>query len=266
MNLYNLIKEEINKQILNVTISNNYVKLLRNWLNTLDFKGRSPKGMKKYHEKLNHLAGNLNNIVKYYKDDVESNPGSMHNIKAIFSYWKEKDIDIINDKFGNKKTIRELNLTNGIFFNHSIISEKRFKLLSNEINDLFDDLKGFHKTVLKPKLKIYFVKKNKSKATATYKSDKDVIYIRPDRIKAFGDDYASAKYIILHELGHRYEKYNKIPDNIYTPEFFTTVYSKTSNSWTGEQFAELFALSHWYNKYKEYKKQLDKFIKVMSSL
>jgi len=267
-NLYQIISETIDKytsnNILNVQNTNEYITLLRNWLKTLDYKGRAPKGMKKFHTDLNALDSRLKDITKYYNNDVEANPDAMRYIDAMFSWYKISDIDTINKKFSNVNKFRILKLNNGTYINESIISEKRFRLLSNEIDKFLSSLKGFHKKILKPSLKIYFVKKAKTKATATYKSEQDIILIRPDKIKAFNDEYASISYIILHELGHRFEKYNKLPTDFYTDEWYTTPYSKTPNSWKGEQFAELFAISHWYNKYKsKYKKILDEFIKIM---
>jgi hypothetical protein len=48
-----------------------------------------------------------------------------------------------------------------------------------------------------------------------------------------------------------------------SPRWITTKYSKV-DSFTGEEkFAELFAISHWPNKYKEYKKQIKEFKKVI---
>ena len=73
------------------------------------------------------------------------------------------------------------------------------------------------------------------------------------------EEYGSLRYIIVHELGHRFLKFNPQSWNISSSSMYTTKYSKVPTMTDEEPFAELFALSHWKHKYKEYKTQIDKF-------
>jgi len=260
MKLLPLIKESNN--ILSFEPTDDYMDKLKTWLSMLNYNGRAPNGMKKAMQWLQFLDKQVNSYKLFHNSKIKSKDAMfLHNIKAVISKWNNNDILTIETKFKNNKTIT-LNLSLAIFHNKSTISENNFIKISKYINKHLETLNGFHKKTLKPKINIYFVKKALSKSAAVYKSDKDVIFIRPDKVIS-GDNYGSFLYVITHELGHRYEYKYTLP-TIFDYRWNTTPYSKTSESWNGEQFAELFALSHWYNKYKEkYKIQLDKFNKIM---
>ena len=81
-------------------------------------------------------------------------------------------------------------------------------------------------------------------ATGKYKTDKDVLYLRatPKVLKGLSSGkYGSPEYILIHELGHRYERFNKLPADFDRPSWWTTRYSQKE----GEAFAELFAIGHF---------------------
>ena len=75
------------------------------------------------------------------------------------------------------------------------------------------------------------------------------------------EEYGSLLYIVLHELGHKFLEDKKQTWNIADSSLITTPYSaKNSMTMTEEEiFAELFALSHWENKYGKYKNQIKRF-------
>ena len=144
------------------------------------------------------------------------------------------------------------------------MSEKNFKEQSKYIDDFLSTLKGFHKKSLKD-LIIVFVKKEQSRAGATYKTYEDKIFIRPDKVIK-GDAYASFVYVVMHELGHRYlQKYN-VKWNYDSFEWSTTKYSMTDSMTGEEKFAELFALSHFKysgKPFSDYVEKIEKFEKIM---
>jgi len=247
----------IENNILSPQPTKQYISELETWMKQWDYVGKSPRGQKQLHRDLNRIDGILKSMHEFNTID-----GLFGQLKATLSYWNEDTIEDIK-KYFSKNKIRIIKLKNTTFHNKSIMSEKRFIETSNYINKFLNDLKGFHKKALNPKLNIYFVKKKQTNASATYKSDKDIIFIRPDKVTN-GNNYGSFVYVILHELGHRYEKYFDNYDIAGDSSWNTTKYSASTNSWHGEQFAELFALSHWYSKYKnKYQETMDKFLDIM---
>jgi len=265
--LNRLIYEQINyNRLLNPEPTDEYFTLLKSWLSTLSFEGRSPINMKKEQNYLISLKKSIESYELYYKNKREVTIGSIvfGNINAVIKRLTLDDIKNIELKFSSQDKIDELKLSNCTFYNKSIISQKRFIEISNDINNLLSQLEGFHKKSIQNNLKIYFVKKEMSKSAAVYKSNEDIIYIRPDKVTT-GDNYGSFKYVIIHELGHRYEHYFKLPTDFDNYNWVTTKYSRSENSFNGEQFAELFALSQWYNKYENlYKDKLDAFLILMN--
>ena len=145
---------------------------------------------------------------------------------------------------------------------------KKFKEHSEFVDKLFNSLEGFHKKALKGDLTVEFVKKEESKSIGKYKTNKNIIQIRPDKIKESGFNYASLPYIIVHELGHRYLEKNKVNFDYDSSSWITTPYSKT-DSWSGEEkFAELFALSHFNykgNPFDNYKDKIEKFRNLLEN-
>lgn len=238
------------------------IQLLKEFLSELNLKsGKSPRGMTKLYGELKFLEKQLSIGAEYGTPMIGTS-----NIKAVLSRWTKEDLDTILEKMSsNKEEPIEIKLAHATFFNHSIISYKNFVKIANEIDKLLGTLKGFHAKALKPELKIYFVKKEDSKAKATYKSEKDVIYVRPDKATS-GDEYASFNYIIVHELGHRYLKLFGVKFDYDRSDWITTPYSKTDSMTGEEKFAELFALSHFnYSRFPEYKEKIEKFNKEMNS-
>lgn len=270
---YDILHETIQRQIkesssnidlgniLKVEDTKQYLDLLLDWLSGLNLKsGKSPNGMKKEYELMKWVLMQFENAEKYNSDV------SISNIKAVFGRMTLEELEKISNKMSVKESQpNELKLRFATYHNNSVMSFKNFKDNSEYIDKFLGTLKGFHEKSLHPELNIYFVKKEQSKAKATYKGEKDVIYIRPDRIER-GDKYASFVYVVTHELGHRYLAKNRVNFDYDNSKWITTPYSK-SESWNGEEkFAELFALSHFNytgTPFDSYKTKIEEFNKVM---
>jgi len=259
MILRDLLLEKSNPMI---TLGNKLLKYepsmyddLKKWLDGLRLTGKAPRGMKDEFANIQFLQKQVDMIEKFPKMTPDDN----FNIGSVFSWWDKETIQKIVDKLskveGETDTLKIGTIT---FTNKSTINFKKFQQHSNYIAGELKKLKGFHKKALKGGLKIKFVKKDECKSKAKYKGDKDELYIRPDRMEK-GDGYASLIYVVLHELGHRFERkvksYNNVP--------YTTKYSKTQSFDGDEAFAELFAISHWKKDYPEYKKQIAEFTKMV---
>jgi hypothetical protein len=73
------------------------------------------------------------------------------------------------------------------------------------------------------------------------------LYVRatPQVFKRTRGTYGAFDYIIIHELGHRYERKRGLPVDFDQAEWWTTKYSQTEGMGGSESFAELFALSNF---------------------
>lgn len=183
----------------------------------------------------------------------------------------EKLINLIDVLFkGTGDTVKskksEIRISNYVFKNDSQASEARFVEMCDELVKFLNTFTGFHGKALTGTPEIHIKSSTKQKAKAAYKVELDEIWIRESQSRDFASSaYASLKYIICHELGHRYEHKIGKPNWFRDSEWGTTRYSNSPNSWNGEQFAEIFALSFWgSSKYPEYKDKIEKFIDKMS--
>lgn len=246
------------------------VKVLQDWLNSLNLKtGKAPSGLSKQYKNLKILNDQVQSLKQW---------GMNGNILHIIDYYVNSlsldDLKKLDSKLSiQNKGTTELTLSNAKYINNSTISEKNFIKFSKDIDSFLDELSGYHKNSLNPTLNIYFVKKEDSKAKAVYKTSLDSVYIRPDKIKA-GNEYASFNYVVLHELGHRYLQYNnskvkKVLGDYDSVQWITTKYSMVDSMSGEEKFAELFALSHFNYKnspFNTYTKTIDKFQSLMSKV
>ncbi len=99
-----------------------------------------------------------------------------------------------------------------------------------------------------------------------YKSADDLLLVRttPAVLKR-ADGYASLDYILIHELGHRYEhKVRGLPVDFDKPAWWTTRYSRADSMAGSESFAELFAIGHFGITGNWDAAILDRFEKVMA--
>lgn len=112
--------------------------------------------------------------------------------------------------------------------NESSLGEKRFLELSEMIISLLKRLKGEYKKALTGNVRIIFKPASALNSKAKYKEDKDEIWIRnsPDTLKLFDKElYGWVPYIIIHELGHRYDELLGIP-KWFNSSYVTSKYSK----------------------------------------
>jgi hypothetical protein len=246
------------------------IQELQAWLDGLNLTaGRTPVGMKKIIGQLQYIQKQLNYFTKPKPlGAVVSNWGAIQDnarktIANTMDRFSKDDLDLINRKLSKKEAEPdELKLAHATYINRSNLNFQKFKERANEVDKFLGTLRGFHAKPLSKPLKVIMVKKSEIKAKAKYKRDEDAILFRPDAMVP-GDGYASSVYVLLHELGHRYERYFSVPSYFNYKGNFTTPYSRTDSMAGNEEFAELFALSHWPNKYPQYADQIQKFIKAM---
>lgn len=159
-----------------------------------------------------------------------------------------------------KSTKDEIKTKNARYVKQGYISNKKFENAAENIDSFLSELKNYHKKITK-NLTIRFVDGRTQKSIAKYKENEDVLQININKTGNTKEEYGSLRYVILHELGHRYLKAFPQKWNHDDTKWITTKYSGVDSLTGEEKFAELFAISHWKNKYSQYKDKIEKFEK-----
>jgi len=228
------------------------------WIEHFPKSGRAPNGEKKLFDGIKFLQKQL---------EVYREHGLMSsNIASALSWWSaEGEMDRIADVFfagKSKAKVEVIKHGNVTFHNGSSMSEARFKKTTKTIADLLKGLKGFHKKALSKPLEIHFKYTKEIRAKAVYKGLLDQVWVKESSKPI--DLYGHLLYVIIHELGHRYEFLHKRPKDFEDRDFYTTKYSRTETMAGSESFAEIFALSHWPDKYNDdYSDQIERFNAMM---
>lgn len=125
-------------------------------------------------------------------------------------------------------------------------TEANLKKYITRLEQIFASLRGWRASVGN-NLKVVLgspkdMDSSRSQLAGKYRSGTDTVYLRatPTILKR-ADNYGSFEYVLVHELGHRYEFKNKLATDFDTLMWQTTAYSRQE----GEAFAELFALGHF---------------------
>lgn len=234
------------------------------WIDSLTIGGRTPKGMKNQHNILikmkEHIASvkeNDNNRFAFGYFDRETY------VSMIMSNLQHLDKAEIDLKFGPKDDKpTKIKKKYASYEKEDGSAYPKFLEAIDEVEDLLSSLKGYHKKAIK-NLKVKFVKKSVSGSKAKYKRNEDTIWVNLASAGKTKEEYGSLRYIIVHELGHRYLTTNRQSWPIDSYEWSTTRYSLTDSMSGEEKFAELFAISHWESKYKEYSEKIAKFKKII---
>lgn len=221
--------------------------------------GRKPKNVGKTdHElvkEIKSLTSSIEQLKKKSSDFLGTKPfelqGRLQNLRL-----SKQDLES-NYKKSDKSVIESKGLR---YINQSSISQEKFENAIKDINSFISELKGYHKKVLK-KLTIRFVDSKDLKSVAKYLTDEDVLLINPKKVGKTKEEYGSLRYVFLHELGHRFLKMFPQKWDYKDNKWVTTKYSGIDSFTDEEKFAELFAISHWKNKYKEFSDKIKEFEK-----
>lgn len=249
--------KRIGKSLLNFT--NDKITDFVKWIYQFPSSGKAPAGMKKDFESIKWLKQSADTYKQY---NIVPQP-----IKATFSYWDETDIDRIVDAFFNTKTERTSNITIGnlFFANDSSMASGRFKETSTKIAKFLQRFDGFHKKALIGNVEIHFKSSDALRSRAQYKSGIDQIWIKESNAREVDTEvYGYLLYILVHELGHRFEDKAKVPSTFRDTDFYTTKYSQTDSMAGSECFAEIFAISFFgESKYPQFTEKIRAFNKLM---
>lgn len=141
---------------------------------------------------------------------------------------------------GSVQQTKEIQTSLATYKNLKGLSSATFEKYVKSLDLTFAALKGWRRKALEGNLTVALAGPEHFRGTAAgkYNAPSDTLFVRatPAILQRSGTSYASPEYIIVHELGHRYERFH---GDIQAP--YTTPYSYHDE----EAFAELFALGHF---------------------
>lgn len=206
---------------------------------------KTPKGGKDLKDKAQRLVW----VLKHRAGSTQGDPAEVaQKVRAeVESDWKDIEGKLgpfvagFTDE-GGKIVPKEVVLDGVSFENEVGVDEATLDKYAKRLSTIFHSIHGWRAKALTGSLKVVLASPRKFNGTASgkYKSNEDALYIRatPNILKRDGG-YGSFEYIIVHELGHRYERHNRLPVDF--DSWVTTRYSHKE----GEAFAELFAIGHF---------------------
>lgn len=238
------------------------VQDFRKWItDNFRLSGRVPKEGKMAQSELVGFWKNLEQATTRFGlvGVQDRDPGDEHHGKSKFFLWfhdfwehrvKRELSNMVKylSSEGTGKTVPviEKKVGGNTFINLVGASEARFDEMISGIEKVFSELVGWRKKALAGGVRVIFAGPKDFHGTAggTYRSEKDELWIRATtggRIEKNSGGYGGLDYVIVHELGHRYERKQHVPFDFDRPEWYTSRYSMKD----GETFAELFALSNF---------------------
>jgi len=240
-------------------------KALAAWMSdNFHFKGsKTPKGGKDLKNTLSMLHWAL---------DVGLGQGGNPEVlrPTIESDWSQiqpklNDLVKLFTEEGGKVVPKEVKVGANTYRNLSGFPEKQLDDYIKALEAVFDELKGWRKKALAGGLEVALAGPGEFRGTSSgkYKSSEDVLYVRatPKILKRSRGTYAAFDYIIVHELGHRYEYKRRPSIDFERQEWFTSPYSQKE----GEAFAELFAISNFGIKGSWKQETVDRFENFMTT-
>lgn len=243
-----------------------------NKMNLFNLKGVR-KDLLKYIQEVYRLIQTVDINSRFYMEDFNFKQANIMVNGAVWKSFHDELDELFNSSKDSIKHIIETKFA--IYTNDAALTQKQFKSYIDELDKFFQSLGGIHQKAINPKVKVTFVKANDSKSTAKYKTAMDTLFIRATKIVS-GNKYGSLLYVVLHELGHRFLQLNYGRNFTSPSEWLTTKYSMVDSLSEEEQFAELFALSHFkYNdslflskvliiKPEEYMNRIERFLKMVN--
>lgn len=211
---------------------------------------KTPKGGKELKQKMSSLVWTLKHRLGLpYAQEFE--PKAIEAAQAEVAYkWDavRSQIALLVSGFtdeGGKIVPKELSLDDRVYINEAGFDEATLNKYARRLETLFDSVKGWRQKALAGTMKVVLASPRAFSGTVggKYKSSEDAMYVRatPSVLKR-AEGYGSFDYILIHELGHRYEHKVGSSLDFERSEWRTTRYSQSRD---GEAFAELFAIGHF---------------------
>lgn len=212
--------------------------------------------------------------VRFRLGQSASRRKGIEQVKARWEQFKPH-IPTLVQKFsdeGGTVVLRQIKTSNATFINAKGLATSTFKKYVKYIDGTFSSLRGWRRKALAGDLKVVLAGPDKFRGTAagSYKQESDTLLVRatPNILKRPPATYGSVGYILVHELGHRYERKVGVGRSFDGPQWITTRYSQSTGGFSGlsESFAELFALGHFgiTKTRKEFGATVQRFENLMS--
>ena len=202
------------------------------------------------------LAGELDRLVEiltqYYGRGIGDPTFGQSMVKTIWNRGIKPRLDELTKYFtdeGGSKLVSDYKIGSNTYLNKVGMSEDNLIKYATRLDALFGSLSGWRKKALSGGLTVALAPPKYFHGTASgkYRSSEDTLYVRaiPKVLQRSGGSYGSIDYILIHELGHRYEHFHRLPVDFDKPEWWTSRYSMTESLSGSESFAELFAIGHF---------------------
>jgi len=200
---------------------------------------RTPKGGKAYKEALEALHWYLANgrPVESYRSSIEDKWGELRR-------QLDEVVRLFTDE-GGRSVPKELRVGGNTYVNEVGFDEAKLTEYTKSLEQVFAEVKGWRRKALSGGLTVVLASPKSFAGTAggKYQSSQDRMLVRatPNVLKRTRGTYGAFDYIIVHELGHRYEHKLRPRLDFDKSEWHTTKYSTKE----GEAFAELFAMTNF---------------------
>ena len=177
-------------------------------------------------------------------------PGTRGETDSLLADWValQPFVPVLVSKFSSEggSTLREIKTPLATYQNLKGLAPATFKKYVKSLDVIFASVKGWRRKALRGDFKVALAGPDKFRGTAAgkYNAPSDTMFVRatPKVMRRSGGTYGSPEYILIHELGHRYESKVGAPSSVP----YTTRYSRAEGGFGGsEAFAELFALGHF---------------------
>jgi hypothetical protein len=230
---------------------------------------KTPKGQKPLKElasKFHYFLRDSGSQKDYQGKVIPGNSSSASQAAMIWQgELKSKAGDLVQhfSNEGTSEILKELKIGSNTYLNKADLATDTLKKYAKAMEKVFDELKGWRKKALAGGVTVMFASARDFSGTVSgkYKRADDILMVRatPAVVKRTGGTYAAFDYIMVHELGHRYEHKNQVKYDFDSGEWHTSRYSTRE----GESFAELFAISNFDLKGPWNQAAVEKFQKLM---
>lgn len=206
---------------------------------------KTPKGGKELKDRMQRLVWVLKHRVDS-SSDPEASAKARDEVAKDWEIVKPQLAQLVSgfSDEGGKVVPKELSLGGRVYINEVGFNEATLEKFAKRLDTLFDSVKGWRAKALAGTMKVVLASPRAFNGTASgkYRASEDAMYVRatPSILKR-AEGYAGFDYIMIHELGHRYEYKVRVQQDFDRSAWYTTRYSRKE----GEAFAELFALGHF---------------------
>ena len=230
----------------------------------------TPRGGKKVKAEAEKFLWVAKNAVHMRKDHA-SGLVELQSRWKEFQPWVPELVRLFSDE-GGTSIVKEINTSIATYINDRGVSTPNFKKYVKALDAVFGSVKGWRRKALAAGFKVSLSGPDKFRGTSAgrYNAESDTMFVRatPKVMKRSGGTYGAPDYILIHELGHRYEHKIGVGVDFGQSQWATTRYSRArSGMGSSEGFAELFALGHFgIRKVRsEFGDVADRFEQLMST-